>query len=462
MEVDVERAKCKQCKKAIITTIYECQKCIKDFHKSCANIHKVYNSSNELVKCDGVIREKINEYSNNDIKVTTNGKLVNNEKMCNKRSKREVGDYCESDLDSKLNEIIGKLDHINKNRDEKGVYNIEEVIIYQVEQCKAEIVSEIKNIITMEVEGQYREMKEQIRNMKEMLEQIIQSKSNVQYEMGSKIDKSTNNRENNNVETYAQKVRRGKVERVIVEPMKVQSNDETLGQIKNKVDVMSLGISVNSVRNGQKGTVIVECETSSDKDKLTAELKKQVGDEYIVKTVNKKLPKIKIIGIEENLNEIEETDFIKKIIKQNELDVNNENIKIKVIKKVQRIGKEGVMILEIDPKTHKIVVELQKLKIGWKKCRVFDYVSIIRCYKCWGYSHYAQECKNNVTCRKCAGNHNEKECQSQTNKCASCISMVKEFKLTGIDINHKITDRECESYKRIVNKAQKSIIYYDS
>ncbi|KAM0725804.1 hypothetical protein ACS0PU_008530 [Formica fusca] len=86
----------------------------------------------------------------------------------------------------------------------------------------------------------------------------------------------------------------------------------------------------------------------------------------------------------------------------------------------------------------------------------------MRCYKCWGYSHYAQECKNNVTCRKCAGNHDEKECQSQAKKCANCISMVKEFKLTGIDVNHEVTNRECESYKRIINKAQKSIIYCDS
>lgn len=460
MEVDVERAICKQCKKTIVT-VYECQKCLKDFHRSCASMHKVYNSNNEIVKCDGVVREKINESVKNGTKVTTNVKLVNNEKS-NKRSRRESGEGRESDLDDKLNEILGKLDDINKDRDERSAYNIKEVIIQQVRECKTEIVSEIKNIIAIEVENQNREIKEQIRCMKEMLEQIMQSKSHVQHEIEFKNNKSINNKEKNNIESYAQKARKVKVERVVVEPIKVQSNEETLGQIKNKVDVMSLGISVNSVRNGQKGTIIVECEKSSDKEKLTAELKKQIGDQYKIKTVNKKLPKIKIIGIEENLNEIEETDFIKKIIKQNELDVNNENIKIKVIKKIQRTGKEGIMILEIDPKTHKIVVELQKLKIGWKKCRVFDYVSIIRCYKCWGYSHYAQECKNNVTCRKCAGNHDEKECQSQTKKCANCISMVKEFKLTGIDINHEITDKECESYKRMVNKAQKSIIYYDS
>lgn len=130
-------------------------------------------------------------------------------------------------------------------------------------------------------------------------------------------------------------------------------------------------------------------------------------------------------------------DFIKKIVKQNDLDVNNKDINISVIKTIQKARKEDIMILEIDPKTHKTTVELQKLKIGWKKCRAFDYVSMVRCYKCWGYNHYVKECKNNVICRKCAGNHDEKECQSQAKKCANCISMVQEYKLTGIDINHE-------------------------
>lgn len=67
--------------------------------------------------------------------------------------------------------------------------------------------------------------------------------------------------------------RKVKVERVVVKPMKMQSNEVTLGQIKDKVDIMSLGIGVNHIRSGQKGTIIVECE---NKDKLTAELKNKL------------------------------------------------------------------------------------------------------------------------------------------------------------------------------------------
>lgn len=179
MEVDVERTKCKLCRKAMVTAVYECQRCMKDFHKSCANMHKAYNDNNELIKCNGVIRERANESINSSTKVATNVKLISNEKI-GKKSIRELGEGCELDIDDKLNEILNKLVDINKDRDEINAYNMKEVIINQVSECKAEIVSEIKNVIAREVENQNRVIKEQIKNIKTMLEQIMQSKSHVQ------------------------------------------------------------------------------------------------------------------------------------------------------------------------------------------------------------------------------------------------------------------------------------------
>ena len=48
----------RQCKKQISRTIQVCQRCIKSFYRSCAQIHKVYNSSNELMTCLEKILER--------------------------------------------------------------------------------------------------------------------------------------------------------------------------------------------------------------------------------------------------------------------------------------------------------------------------------------------------------------------------------------------------------------------
>jgi len=44
---------CRQCKKDIKTEVIVCIPCDKGFHPSCYKLHKIYNSSNELVPCKG-------------------------------------------------------------------------------------------------------------------------------------------------------------------------------------------------------------------------------------------------------------------------------------------------------------------------------------------------------------------------------------------------------------------------
>ena len=45
---------------------------------------------------------------------------------------------------------------------------------------------------------------------------------------------------------------------------------------------------------------------------------------------------------------------------------------------------------------------------------------IKQCFKCQAYGHKANVCTKPVTCGKCAQEHETKECQSETMKCANC------------------------------------------
>ena len=44
----------------------------------------------------------------------------------------------------------------------------------------------------------------------------------------------------------------------------------------------------------------------------------------------------------------------------------------------------------------------------------------IQCFKCQGYGHMANECKNEATCRVCGQNHNSRDCTEKTPKCVNC------------------------------------------
>jgi len=61
---------------------------------------------------------------------------------------------------------------------------------------------------------------------------------------------------------------------------------------------------------------------------------------------------------------------------------------------------EGSIILEVDEKTHELMLRKEKLNIGWKKCMVFNHYSVKRCFKCWGY-HLVKNCARQETCQVC-------------------------------------------------------------
>lgn len=177
---------------------------------------------------------------------------------------------------------------------------------------------------------------------------------------------------------------------------------------------MQLGASVERISKGPKGRITLESEKTKDKEILKEVLTKKLGTQYKVYTPNKKLSKVKVVGIEEQIGRDDEVAFIEKISIQNELNTEKDTFKMKIIKIVTGRNQETTMILKVDQYTHKYLVERQRMKVGWNNCRVYDYVSVVRRYKCWGYNHFAAECKSEAICKRCAGSHEYMECQNSS------------------------------------------------
>lgn len=102
-------------------------------------------------------------------------------------------------------------------------------------------------------------------------------------------------------------------------------------------------------------------------------------------------------------------------------------------------------------------MQVQKLNIGWEKCRVFDGTDIIQCFKCQGYNHKSSDCKNEEICYKCHGSHKSKECKKEIiNKCINCIKANKRLNM-GLDENHVTSNKECPVYQNKLNYKKKRL-----
>lgn len=119
-----------------------------------------------------------------------------------------------------------------------------------------------------------------------------------------------------------------------------------------------------------------------------------------------------------------------------------------------RRGK-GFLILEVDKTTHEQMIKREKINIGWRRCLVFDYFNVKRCFKCWGYYHIAKTCTRQDTCFKCARNHKAEEYTAMKKRCVNCMYKDKTYNLK-INDEHEAVSRECPTYIRALEEKKRT------
>lgn len=200
-------------------------------------------------------------------------------------------------------------------------------------------------------------------------------------------------------------------------------------------------LSNNKVLIKSKGDKIV---------KLVEDVKDNLGADYDVKVIDKKKPKLKIVGLR-NDTDLSEDQIVSAIKAQNIFVKDSDDIK--VIKKYPS-GKDQssvTIIIEVDMHLHKLFMQSHYAYIRWNRCHVFDATQVARCYKCSRLSHIEHECRNEICCPNCANNHRLKECKCKELKCINCHEANVKYNLK-YDIKHAASDPKCESMLRILKR----------
>jgi hypothetical protein len=186
---------------------------------------------------------------------------------------------------------------------------------------------------------------------------------------------------------------------VIIKPKDTKiTSTETEKWLKTAVDPQKLKIGIKRKKQISNGGVIIECRNDSECDKLVAEIGTKVSEVTVGKPL-KRNPKLVLKDVNIQINE---TELIEKIIKNNE-DIKNYligksdteiaselNLKFKFRNKNN--NKYNMYCLEVSPELRKIVMKTKRIFIDWNSCRVEDSLPIIRCFKCNGFGHKSDVC----------------------------------------------------------------------
>lgn len=168
------------------------------------------------------------------------------------------------------------------------------------------------------------------------------------------------------------------------------------------------------------------------------------GDKIEVLEVQKIRPQIKITGVlcEET---IDHDTLINNIKSQNYWLRESEFTIDRIYSIDTKKGPYSNIIINCDINLQKRFIDQHHVIIGFRECKVYEYVYLLQCLRCYRFGHFARECNFEETCRRCTEKHKLSECTSPilSHKCSNC----KSANLRGAqyDIRHPPTDDRCPS-----------------
>lgn len=243
---------------------------------------------------------------------------------------------------------------------------------------------------------------------------------------------------------------------VLIYPKSVDGPEESVSKIteatlRKVVAPSNEGLQVSNVRGIRKGGLAVVVNGDDSVKKLQEASALKEGGFKVVEGKGRN-PRIQIYGVPEDLPEKEVSCSV---WKQNfiEMDETSFEKSFRLVYSSKSQGKKN-WVATCNPKMRELLINKGRVYIDWFSCKVKDFISVPRCYKCHGYGHMAGNCKSKLKCGKCGEEgHEFKSCKSQgPNKCANCKSFGKPH-------DHDVRDPKCPCFLRAMEVEVKRTNY---
>lgn len=153
---------------------------------------------------------------------------------------------------------------------------------------------------------------------------------------------------------------------------------------------------------------------------------------------------IKIVNLQENYDNEKLESIIRK---QNSVVCEKDDLKITYVQSIKKRF-SYTAYMSVSPGLFHRMMKTGKVYVGWQRCPVYEHINLRRCLNCNGYNHGAKNCKQQLVCAWCSGNHSEANCSKNSLKvCCNC-KRANELYNKKYNTNHATFETElCESYK---------------
>lgn len=240
---------------------------------------------------------------------------------------------------------------------------------------------------------------------------------------------------------------------VLVKPKSKQKCSATRADLNKKQIPIEVAESVN---NMPEGTIAIKCNSEEGQSKVHEKAMKELSEDYIISIPKLRNPKIRVTNMSERLRDVQ---LISSIKESNEF-TRDSDMKVLHVYEVKYNETFGA-IVEVDVKTFDHCMKAKKIFVGRDVCNVTESVNVLRCYKCCGYNHKSNICKNQKACLRCGGQHEMKECGATKYECINCKVATQKMNI-NINCDHPAWSRLCTVWQKNIEREKRRTKSKDS
>ena len=240
------------------------------------------------------------------------------------------------------------------------------------------------------------------------------------------------------------------LEKLIVYPRVVAGTEKDASQkvreiVRETFKDQRLSLKIKGVRDVRKGGIIIETAEKGSSQAIVGGLKSH--PDLIVRNTGSRQPRLFIYDVPRAMADEEIFECIRG---QNLEGVSKDDFS-KEFKLLFKTGpREGNSltchwVVEVSPTLRKKLIDRPRIYVDWTSCRIRDYASVTRCWKCQSFGHPEKYCRQDKpTCGHCSTEgHETKNCShlAEAPKCTNCKRFGKPY-------GHSAKDANCPAYLR--------------
>lgn len=234
----------------------------------------------------------------------------------------------------------------------------------------------------------------------------------------------------------------------------LKSSEETLKELREKIQPAESGIRVEGVRRvGNAGVVVrTASPTAAQKLKAAAPPTLRAADP------RSRRPLVALRNLSGDPKPEEVLADLHRVNMEEDPNWSVERLKKEAcfaFKKGRRGGRSTTVVYEVSAALRDKLVGMGRVYIGWDAVEVCDFVRVTCCSRCQQYGHPEKHCRAaGMVCGKCGDSgHKAEECQSDVVCCATC----KRFKRPEAK-SHRTAAMDCPgrlfAEKQVINMTQ--------